>query len=461
MLERLPGFRDFYPEACARRNFLFRVWTEASRRHGFVEYDIPTLEPLELFTEKSGPEIVSQLFNFTDKGGREVALRPELTPSLARMVGARIATLKKPVKWFNIAENFRYEKPQEGRLRSHYQLNCDILGEEGPSADVELMAVCLACLRGFGLGPADFALRLSDRKLWSLYLEALGLEGESALAVLGVVDKMGRTPREETLKRLAPYLNEASEDFLATVENLMELRNFEDVATFLRAQAPTQEIRAKMDERLETWQELLAGLEAMDLMDYVCVDLGIVRGLAYYTGFVFEVFRKAEAGEGYVGRALAGGGRYDHLIGKLGFTDTPAVGFGMGDVTMRQLLEEKGLLPALVDAPDAYAIAAGEVERRTALNAVRRLRDAGFRVDYALKPLGFGKQFRVADQSGTRFALIFGADEIARQAVKVKDLQSGAEVDVPNEHLVEALHAFRSEGVPGLGEAQAGEEGSL
>ncbi len=447
MLERLPGFRDFYPEDCARRDFLFRVWTEAARRHGFRRYDIPTLEPLELFTEKSGPEIVSQLFNFTDKGGREVALRPELTPSLARMVGARVATLKKPVKWFNIAENFRYEKPQEGRLRSHFQLNCDIFGEPGPAADAELIAVCLACLRAFGLGPEDFALRLSDRTLWTLLLEAMGIEGTAAMEVLGIIDKLERTPREETLKRLQPHFGDASEDFLGQFGMLMALHEFGEMADFMRSLAPNAGIREKTETRLGVWRELLDALDAMELSPFIRIDLGIVRGLAYYTGFVFEVFKLAPDRSGYAGRALAGGGRYDHLVGKLGFPPTEAVGFGMGDVTMTQFLEEKKKLPPIIEAPDVFIVAAGEAERRAALGLVGRLRAAGIRTEFALRAPGFGKQFRLAGQSGARLAVVVGADELAAGNARLKDLASGGESVVPLSGAPAAVRVALEEGI--------------
>ncbi len=447
MLERLPGFRDFYPEDCARRDFIFRVWAEAARAHGFRRYDIPTLEPLELFTEKSGPEIVSQLFNFTDKGGREVALRPELTPSLARMVGARVATLRKPVKWFNIAENFRYEKPQEGRLRSHYQLNCDIFGEPGPAADAELIAVCLACLRGFGAGPEDCALRLSDRTLWTLLLEAMGIEGAGAMEVLGIVDKFERTPREETLKRLRPHFGEACEDFLGQVEALMALREFGEMAAFMRSLAPNADIRKKIETRIGLWRELLDALDAMELSPFVRIDLGIVRGLAYYSGFVFEVFKLAPDGKGYAGRALAGGGRYDHLVGKLGFPETEAVGFGMGDVTMAQFLEEKKKLPPIVDAPDVFIVAAGDAERRAALGLATRLRADGIRTEYALRAPGFGKQFRLAGQSGARLAVVVGGDELAAGNARLKDLASGGEAVVPLATVPAAAREALAEGI--------------
>lgn len=448
MIDRLPGFRDFHPEDCARRDFIFRVWTDAARRHGFRKYDIPTLEPLELFTEKSGPEIVSQLFNFTDKGGREVALRPEMTPSLARMVGSRVATLRKPVKWFNIAENFRYEKPQEGRLRSHYQINCDIFGEAGPAADAELIAVCLACVRGFGLGPEDFALRLSDRTLWSLLLEALGVEAGVALEVLGIIDKLERVSRDETLMRLQPHFGDAREDFLARVEALMGLRAFAEMGAFMRSLAPNAAIRDKIEARLGVWRELLDTLDAMELMPFVRMDLGIVRGLAYYTGFVFEVFKLAPDGAGHAGRALAGGGRYDHLVGKLGFPETEAVGFGMGDVTMARFLEEKKRLPPIVDGPEVYVLAGGETARRAALALVGRLRAAGIRTEYALRAPSFGKQFRLAGQSGARLAVIAGADEIAAGAVRLKDLGSGGETVVPVASVPEAARDALAEGLP-------------
>ena len=204
MFEVLPGFRDFYPEDCLKRNFIFRQWNNWAKRFDFTEYDIPTLEPLELLTRKSGEEIVSQLFHFVDQGGREVALRPELTSSLARMVGSKINSLKRPVKWFNVAENFRYERQQKGRLRSHYQFNADIFGEPGVNADAEIMALAVSVLQDFGFRPDRLKLRLSDRRLWLIFLESLGYEGDRALEVLGVIDKMERMPREAVIEKLQP-----------------------------------------------------------------------------------------------------------------------------------------------------------------------------------------------------------------------------------------------------------------
>lgn len=447
MFERLPGFRDFYPEACARRNHLFRLWSQTARRFGFVEYDIPTLEPLELFTEKSGPEIVSQLFNFEDKGGRAVALRPELTPSLARMVGSRANALKRPIKWFNVAENFRYEKPQKGRLRSHYQFNCDIFGEAGSGADAELIAVCVESLRALGLNETDFVLRLSDRGLWMAYLAALGHEGDAALGILGTIDKLERNDRETSLQELGPYFGEASGDFLANVENLVGLRSFHELERFFLAQAPNAASRERLAARLADWRELLDGLEAFGLAPFIRLDLGIVRGLAYYTGFVFEIFELGE--KGTTGRALAGGGRYDHLIEKLGYTPLPAVGFGIGDVTMTDLLEKKGLFPEFIGGTEVYAVIGGPAERKVAMEDIALLRRNGLSVEYPLKQVGFGKQFKIAAQSGARLALTYGSDEIAADAVRVKELASGRELNVPRARLLAAIHDILAEGIPG------------
>ena len=195
-IRTLPGFREFYPEDRAVLGHIFDVWRQACRRYGFREWESPVLEPLELFTEKSGEEIVRQLFNFEDKGGRQVSLRPEMTPSLARMVGARANGMAKPIRWFAIGENYRYEKPQKGRLRAFYQLNADLLGEAGPAADAELIALCADCLLGFGLTQQDFRIRISDRTLWFRYLASVGVPEANATAVLGVVDKLERQIRE-------------------------------------------------------------------------------------------------------------------------------------------------------------------------------------------------------------------------------------------------------------------------
>lgn len=446
MFSTLPGFRDFYPEECARRNYLFQQWRRAARSFGFQEYDCPVLEPLELYLEKSGEEIAGQLFNFSDKGGRAVALRPELTPSLARMVGARAGSLKRPVKWYNIGENFRYEKPQKGRLRSFYQLNADIFGEPGPGADAELMALCLECLTVLGLGPNDVILRLSDRHLWMHYLAGLGLDPAGAVAVLAIVDKMEREEEPATVAKLRPLLGSRAEEFPAHAARLTALRDPGALAEFFGSRQLSAEAGAALQNRLDEWRLLWSGLEAFGLAGFVQLDLGIVRGLAYYTGFVFEAFERSA--QGSRGRALAGGGRYDNLVGKLGYNDLHAAGFAIGDVTVTDLLLEKHLLPLLPDTPDVYAILGGPAERAAGLRLTGLLRRRGWRVEYALRETGFGKQFKAAGQSGARFALIVGSEELAAGQAKVRDLSSGGEATVRIEHLPDFLDEARALGLP-------------
>ncbi len=416
--ESLPGFRDFYPERCAVRNFLFRQWRRKAVDFGFLEYDAPILEPLELFTEKSGPEIVSQLFNFEDKGGRAVALRPELTPSLARLVGAKAGSIRRPVKWFSIGECFRYEKPQKGRTRSFYQLNADILGEPGAGADAELIALCVECLAVLGLGPEQIVVRLSDRRLWMELLTTFGVTGEAAPQVLGVVDKIERNSPEKTRELLQPRLGDQADDFLAAVEIMRGIQSLDALETWA-AQIGSESLEA----RLADWRELDSRLKALGVDAFCKVDLGIVRGLAYYTGFVFEVFERSGKG-----RALAGGGRYDELVAKLGYGQMDACGFAIGDVTVTDLLEETGLMPPLVQAVDCYVVVGdGESERSAALGVVAAARRVGVSVDYPLKQQGFGKMFKAANQSGARLALIFGEEEVRDGKFKMKDMRTGGE----------------------------------
>ncbi len=434
MFESLPGFREFYPEACTQRNYLFLKWRETARKFGFQEYDAPILEPLDLFTKKSGEEIVSQLFNFTDKGEREVALRPEMTPSLARMVGAKANSLKKPIKWYTIAENFRYEKPQKGRLRSHYQLNCDILGEQDPGADAEVIATLLETLRSLKLTPDDIVLRLSDRQVWMSWLRQQGLDEIKCLQVLNIIDKMEREKEEVTLGKLKVVFGgyRAREVY----EEIKHITSPDGVNRILAFSEGSQ--------HLTDWSELHMRLDALGYGDYIKDDFGIVRGLAYYTGFVYEVFERK--GDGTTGRAIAGGGRYDELLEKLGYPSLPACGFGMGDVVLSDLLEEKGLLPNFIEKPDVYIVMENylsvheERPKAVALKYATILRSEGFRVEYTFKePINFGKQFKQANQSGAPVAVIFGADEVSQGYCKVKDLVEGTEKTVDLQRLTETL----------------------
>jgi histidyl-tRNA synthetase len=405
-MQLLPGFRDFLPDDCAFRNAIFARWREVCRRYGFVEWDGPILEPTDLYKKKSGPEIVAQLFNFTDKGEREVALRPELTPTLARVVAANERKFRKPLKWFSIPQCFRYEKQQRGRLREHFQLNCDLIGDDSLGADVEVIALAIDLLRGFGFAPNDFVVRLSDREFWTDLLRERDVPNDRWSELLQVIDKSEREPRGKTAERLG-----------SLAESVFEVLD-----------------GGGRSEKLEA---AVRALDQRGLAEYVKIDLSIVRGLAYYTGIVFEVFDRAGTF-----RAIAGGGRYDNLISQLseGAVSLPAVGFAMGDVVLGELIAEvpaaRGQMEQFVrqeNVLDLYLIVAKEERRPDALQHLQQLRDAGWRVDYAIGPAKVGKQFQTAEALGAKATLLFG-DEWP--AVKMKTLSTREEVLVPHEGLL-------------------------
>ena len=429
--QTLPGFREFYPEDLSRRNHIFRLWRQTAGAYGFAEYDAPVLEPLDLYKTKSGDEIEGQLFSFTDKGGREVALRPEMTPTVCRLVGAKASALKRPIKWYSIAEFYRYERMQKGRGRCFFQFNADIFGEPGPEAEIELIALLTQCLCSFGLTEQDFYVRLSDRNLWFYYLEALGLDEARIRAVLGAVDKFEKMG-DDAFKAYAEQFGELEAGLKAKVLEFLQIKSLPALEAVL---APIG--GEKLAARLGDWRKLLGGLTAMGLERYVEVDLGVVRGLAYYTGFVFEAFdRKGEL------RALAGGGRYDDLVQKLGGPALPAVGFAIGDMTFALLLEQRGLMPTFVQAPDVYCVIGGEAERRAAFADIQALRAMGYRVDYPLKEVAFGKQFKTASDSGAKLALIYGAEELAKGIVKIRDLGDRTESEVASANVAATVREF-------------------
>lgn len=432
--DTLPGFREFYPADCSRRNFLFAQFRRVARAFCFEEYDGPILEPLDLLVEKSGPEIVGQLFNFEDKGGRAVALRPEMTPTLARLVGAKINSLKRPVKWFSIGEQFRYERPQKGRLRSFYQYNVDILGDPSVAVDAELITLLVQSIAVFGLNHCDFKVRLSDRNLWLLLMEALEVEAQHQLPILSIVDKLARSDRAKTLDQLQPILGPSADKFLHNIERFMQIDSIDSLEACFQRLQPNAALSERIAQRLQDWRHLQSLLTAAGVAEFIQIDLSIVRGLAYYTGFVFEAFEYSGQG-----RALAGGGRYDRLVQQLGGPDVPAVGFAIGDVTLTDLLISKGRLPELSHTPVFMAIFSGETARMTAIADANRVRAQGFAVDYALKALSFSKQFKLASQKGARFGLIYGSEELANNAVKIRDFSTGDEQLCDRDNLLEVL----------------------
>ena len=435
MFETLPGFRDFPPEACARRNHLFRVFRTVARAFHFSEYDAPVLEPLDLYVEKSGEEIVSQLFHFKDKGERRVALRPELTPTLARMVASQANSLAKPIKWYNIGEHFRYERPQKGRGRSFYQFNADLLGETSLQADAELIALLVGIFETLGLGSNDFKIRLSDRTTWVILLNNLGISDQERPSVLNIIDKSERRKPEQTLEDLEKLTGARSKDIFEKIEGIKKIDSIDELKNKLSS------CGVEGQKRADDWITLIEYLEGYGSNHYISIDLSIVRGLAYYTGFVYEAFEAS--GEG---RALAGGGRYDHLVKKLsGNTDMPAAGFAIGDMTLSDCLESKGLLPNYIVAPDIYLICAPE-DKKIGLSIISRRRKAGFSVSHSLKNAAFGKQFKEAGKSGARYGLILGEDELKKNEIKIKDFRSGNEKSVFQQSLIEQVEILDEAG---------------
>ncbi|HSG08616.1 MAG TPA: histidine--tRNA ligase [Longimicrobiales bacterium] len=415
---RLPGFRDFPPEELARRAHIFEAWRRAAVRYGFAEYDGPPLEALELYTEKSGDEIVGQLYAFTDKGDRRVAMRPEMTPSLARILGERSRAMPKPIRWFTLPQLFRYERQQRGRLREHYQWNVDIVGEEGVAADAEVLAVAIDALRELGLTAGDFRARVSDRRLLAAVLASCGVSEDGMAAAFAVVDKMEREPREASAAKLVAQCGlhaTQADDVLA----LFEVGGLEGVTE----RFGSDPVVAAELQRLSNYLEIL---QAMGLGDFVEVDLKIVRGLAYYTGIVFELFdRKGEL------RAICGGGRYDRLLELVGGDPLPAVGFGMGDVVLGELLSDRGLWPEYRRSIDYYVVVIGEEQRSVASGLAHALREKGHSVVYALKEQSVRKQFKAAETEGARSVLILGPDEAAKGMVVMRDMETGTEREVP------------------------------
>jgi len=421
----LPGFRDFYPDELALRNHILATWRRVAIRYGFEEYDGPPLEPLELYTQKSGEEIAGQLYAFRDKGDREVALRPEMTPTLARMVGARAQALKKPIRWFSIPQLFRYERQQRGRLREHFQLNMDIIGEPGPLADAELVAAAIDILRAFGLGPQDVTARLSDRRVLRALLVSRGLKEDQMADAFAAVDRSEREPREAVEARL----KKASWDktAIAALFDVAALKGLDAVDAAL-AKTPGGE------EAGESLRESYRALAAMGLGEFVQVDLTIVRGLAYYTGIVFELF---DAGRQL--RAICGGGRYDGLLKALGGVDLPALGFGMGDVVLAELLKEREVAPAGWRPVDAFVVAVSGEDIAPVLQLAHELRDQGLAVEYSLHLQAIRKQLELAAARGAPRAVVVGPDERRDGQAVVRDLRTGTETRVPFAELSQRL----------------------
>ena len=399
-MKGLPGFRDFYPEPIPTadswsidlRRYIFDTWRGTAERYGFREYDGPPIEELELYTKKSGDEIVGQLYNFTDKGDRNVSLRPEMTPTLARMAAAHTRNYKKPIKWFSIPQLFRYERQQKGRLREHFQFNADIIGEEHLAADAELIALLIDSLRDLKLTSDDFIVRLSSRRAWQDFFENGGGQEKDANDFYQIIDKLER------------------EDPAVSGDKLAKLGfSLKQVNDFIESGQPTDELAA-----------ILANIKARGLGDFIKIDYRIIRGLAYYTGPVYEAFDKRGKF-----RAIAGGGRYDHLVKLVsgGKSDLPALGFGMGDVVLAELLKDRGLVPPLAQALDAFVQIADESLRNASLGIVQQLRQAGLATEYPLLKTKPDKQLKRALELNAKWLVTLDNPTQAR----VKNLKTRGE----------------------------------
>jgi len=410
----LPGFRDFAPNDCAVRNYLFSIWRTVAHRYGFVEYEAPMLESIDLYKKKAGEELNTQLFRFEDQGGRDITLRPELTASLARMVAANQRDFPKPMKWFEIGPCFRYEAPQKGRGREFIQFNADIIGEASAGADAELLSLAIDTMLALGFTDEDFVLRASDRQSWVTYCEDKDIEDIAGF--LQIIDKIERDKPEVVEEKLAKY------------------------------QLTVSEVRAFINDpenASDTFKEIRANLTARGLGKYLELDLTIVRGLAYYTGTVFEIFDTAKSH-----RAVAGGGRYDDLLQVIsnGVVDLPCTGFAMGDMVIRNFIEETPQAHMQMERwlqnnkpADVFVIIADDSKRPEALKLITELRNADIKVDYPLAPVKMNKQFKKSDECGARYALVIGSEF---PEIKLKMLQTRTEETLePNTNVVEVILA--------------------
>jgi histidyl-tRNA synthetase len=412
-MQRLPGFRDFYPEDCALRNYIFDSWRRVANSFGFQEYDGPMLEPTELYKKKSGEELKTQLFRFVEQGERDVCMKPEMTPTLARLVAARARDYRKPIKWFSICPFFRFEKPQKGRLREFYQINCDVVGDGSAAADAELIELAVALHEVVGLTEKDFYVRLSNRSLWAKFLREHQQPEERLLEFLGIIDKLERESEEDSTRKLRSFGLELA-----------------DVRKFLETPAAA----------VPGFENLSRELRWRGLEKYVELDLTIVRGLDYYTGLVFEIFDRNKRN-----RALAGGGRYDDLISAIsdGATNLPAAGFAIGDVTFTNLLVElehtqKRIQEALGARRGAFIVIADENRRPDAIGLAKTLRRSGIVADYSLREARVSRQFEQAEAGRFKYAIVIGQEW---PEIRIKLLADRTEKVVSQEGLLGALAA--------------------
>ena len=413
------GTRDFYPQDMAVRNWIIDGWKKVSLRNGFEEYDGPIFEYLKMFQLKSGDEIAEQLFSLTDRGGRELALRPEITPTLARMVNQKINSLTKPIKWFSVPRLFRAERPQKGRLREFFQWNIDIIGVDDVLADAETIFCALDYLREVGLTPDDIIVKISSRKMLAEVLQTIGIAEKELEALYAILDKRSRLPIETFERMLSETVGD--KDKCRKILELMSVESVEQVSSLF-------ELSEKAKKSVDELQRLFELLRTMGIADFCVFDIGVVRGLAYYTGIVYEIYDRV--GEL---RAIGGGGRYDDLLKQFGGPTIPATGFGIGDCVLEILLREKGLLDKqLPKSRLDYFIACvvlgtpygDKVYEEAVVKLTMKLRSAGFAANFSYKPVKLKKQLKDASEQNAQKCIIIG-DELKDNKLAIKDMVTG------------------------------------
>lgn len=420
------GTRDFYPQDMAVRNWIIDGWKRVSIRNGFEEYDGPIFEYLKMFQIKSGDEIVEQLFCLKDRGGRDLAIRPEITPTLARMVNQKINTLPRPIKWFSVPRLCRAERPQKGRLREFFQWNVDIIGVDDVLADAETIFCALDYLKEVGLTPSDIVVKISSRKMLAELLLSIGIKENELEELFTLLDKRSRLPQDVFGELLTE--NVSDEDKRKKILELMAVKSIDQINDCVQL---TEKAKQSVDE-LKRLFELLG---VMGVADFCIFDIGIVRGLAYYTGIVYEIYDRANEL-----RAIGGGGRYDNLLKLFGGPDIPATGFGIGDCVLGILLEEKGLIKKQLSPPqpDFFVAFADNKYFQKAIELTAKLRRAKFAASFSYKGLGLSKQLKQASDQNAKKCVIIGS-EIENNQLVVKDMATGEQQLIEAEKFLSQL----------------------
>ena len=407
------GTRDFYPPDMAVRNFIIDGWKKVSLRNGFEEYDGPIFEYLKMFQLKSADEIAEQLFSLKDRGGRDLAIRPEITPTLARMVNQQINSLPKPIKWFSVPRLCRAERPQRGRLREFFQWNIDIIGEDNVLADAETIFCALDYLQEVGLTPDDIVVKISSRKMLAAILQTIGIAANKLEDLYALLDKRSRLPQEAFEKMLTEQV--ANENKRKKILELMAVESIKQIGDCLQLSETAK-------ESVDELKRLFELLDVMGIADFCVFDIGVVRGLAYYTGIVYEIYDKASEL-----RAIGGGGRYDDLLKQFGGPAIPATGFGIGDCVLGILLEEKGLLEKQLPSrrPDYFVAFTDKQFFQKAIEITTKLRRAGLAANFDYKSANLSKQLKQASAQSAQKCIIIGAELSENNQLVVKDMTTG------------------------------------